>query len=107
MKTLLVQPFDPLLRVILLVAPVVAFFLALLNVHGIMGWIVLSFCSALLLFIVFVSSVRIRANDEAIVIWFFPYYKKRIPRKDIAKMYLDDVRPLEDFGGWGVKGNAR
>lgn len=42
-------------------------------------------------------------------IWFLavPFWAVRIRRSDVASVASVDVRPVEDFGGWGVKGASR
>jgi len=107
MKTLLRKPFNGGLRGILFVGPALLLLVAVFNVGDVIGWLVLVLAVALLLVVAFGSGVRIKADEDAVVIGLFPFFRKRLARDSIARIYAEEVRPFEDFGGWGVKGSAR
>lgn len=107
MKTLLRKHFSGSLKGILLFGPALLLVVAVLNIGDIMGWVVVAISVVLLVVITFGSGISIKANENVVVIGLFPFFRKRLSRDSIVRIYADEVRPFEDFGGWGVKGNAR
>ncbi|CAM2902852.1 DUF6141 domain-containing protein [Paenibacillus sediminis] len=50
---------------------------------------------------------RIRLNNEQLVLELIPFYKNKIRIADIQTINLITVRPLIDFGGWGLRFNGK
>ncbi|QYH34981.1 hypothetical protein [Salinibacterium sp. M195] len=107
MKRLLRKPLNRALRGTLLVSPALLLLVGVFTADSVVTWLILAAALTLLFVIIFGCGVSIKANDDAIVIGFFPFYRKRLSRDSIARVYADKVRPFEEFGGWGVKGSAR
>lgn len=63
--------------------------------------------TSLLVLMLVAPAVGIVATRDAV--WFVavPFWAVRIDLADISAVDGIEVRPLEDFGGWGVKGSSR
>lgn len=40
-------------------------------------------------------------------IGFFPFYRRTLPLSEIRSVAIVDIRPVQQFGGWGIKGLAK
>jgi len=71
------------------------------------GWWMLGVGIGLIVLMFIAPAVGIVATRDAV--WFVavPFWAVRIDLADISAVDGVEVRPLEDFGGWGVKGASR
>lgn len=107
MRTIAYRPFDTSLRAILFGGPAILLFVGLLNVDSVAGWIVAGAAVAVLVIITFFSGVRIRADDTSVAVSLVPFWGKRLRWSDVESIAVEEVRPFEDFGGWGIKGSQK
>ncbi len=68
--------------------------------------------AALLLFclplgIALFSGTILRTRKGRLVAGFVPFYWVRLPLDRIERIEVAEVKPFEDFGGWGIKGRSR
>ena len=72
---------------------------------GVWGmWVVLG-----VLLPVFILRVRlvVTVDDKDVVIRFAPVWTRRVARADIASCEVRDVRPVLQYGGWGIRYGGR
>ena len=52
--------------------------------------------------------VRIHVDDRlySVRLWPFPF-KSNVPRRSIKAAYRREVRPMKEYGGWGVRARRR
>jgi hypothetical protein len=107
MRTIAYRPFDTSLRAILFVGPAILLLVGLLNVDSVAGWIVAGAAAAVLVIITFFSGVRVRADETSVAVSLVPLWGKRLRWSDLESIDVEEVRPFEDFGGWGIKGSQK
>ncbi|WP_309067462.1 hypothetical protein [Microbacterium sp.] len=107
MRTIAYRPFDTSLRAILFVGPAILLLVALLNVDSPAGWIVAGAAVAVLIIITFFSGVRVRADETSVAVSLVPFWGKRLRWSEVESVFVEEVRPFEDFGGWGIKGSQK
>ena len=65
---------------------------------------------AILASLVLVLSMRVRIQVDdgfySLQLWPFPF-RSRVPREAITVAYMRQVRPLRQYGGWGVRTRRR
>ncbi|QZQ55369.1 hypothetical protein KZI27_19375 [Curtobacterium sp. TC1] len=107
MSVLSWQRFDIGLRLILCSGPLLVCVFSLAEFPEASGWWMLGVGSGALVMMLVAPVVAIIATRDAV--WFVavPFWAVRIAITDIASVNSVDVRPMEDFGGWGVKGASR
>lgn len=91
----------------LFVGPAILVLVGLLNVNSPGGWIAIVVAGMVLVVVTFFSGVRIRADESAVSIALVPFWGKRMRWSDISSVEIEEVRPFEDFGGWGIKGSQK
>lgn len=91
----------------LFIGPAIIVLVGLLNVDSIGGWIAIIGAGVILVVVTFFSGVRIRADETAVSISLAPFWGKRMRWSDITAVDIKEVRPFEDFGGWGIKGSQK
>jgi hypothetical protein len=101
------QRFNIGLRLILCGGPLLVCVFSFAEFPNASGWWMLAIGLAMLVIALVVPAVGIIATRESV--WFLavPFWAVRIKVTEIASVDCVDVRPLEDFGGWGVKGSSR
>ncbi|WP_309067338.1 hypothetical protein [Microbacterium sp.] len=107
LRTIAYRPFHAGLRAILFVGPAILLLVGLLNTASPAGWIVAGVAVAMLVVITFFSGVRIRADETSVAVSLVPFWGKRLRWSDVTSVVVEDVRPFEDFGGWGIKGTQK
>ena len=50
-----------------------------------------------------VMSMRVRVYSDAVSIDLLPFYRRRIPLRDIRIAHPSTYRPIREFGGWGIR----
>ena len=107
MRVLSWQRFDVCVRLILCSGPllVCVFFVAELPAAS--GWWMLGVGAGLLVLLFVAPAVGILATRGTVWLVAVPFWAVRTEFADIESVVDVDVRPLEDFGGWGVKGASR
>ncbi|OEI67727.1 hypothetical protein Cus16_2476 [Curtobacterium sp. ER1/6] len=71
------------------------------------GWWMLGFGGGLFVLMLTAPAVAIMTTRRAVWFVVVPFWAVRVRLDDIASIESVDVRPLEDFGGWGIKGASR
>lgn len=107
MRTISFRPFNAGLRAMLFIGPALLVLVGLLNVESPAGWIAIMVAAVVLVVVTFLSGVRIRADQTAVAVSLVPFWRKRMRWSDIASVDVEEVRPFEDFGGWGIKGSQK
>jgi hypothetical protein len=107
MKILSWQRFNIGLRLILCGGPLLVCVFSLAEFPQAGGWWMLGIGAGLIALMLAAPAVVITTNSTAVWLIAVPFWAVRIGRDDIASITSVDVRPLEDFGGWGVKGSSR
>lgn len=107
MKILSWQRFNIGLRLILCGGPLLVCVFSLAEFPQASGWWMLGIGAGLIALMLAAPAVVITTNSTAVWLIAVPFWAVRIERDDIASITSVDVRPLEDFGGWGVKGSSR
>lgn len=101
------QRFNIGLRLILCGGPLIVCVFSIAEFPSASGWwmLVAGFGATVLALIV--PAVGIVATRESV--WFLavPFWAVRIKKAEIASATAVDVQPLEEFGGWGIKGRSR
>lgn len=64
-----------------------------------------SLVATMLLLLVMHNWITIRPGE--VRIGYFPFYRRTLPMSEIQDVSIVDIRPVGQFGGWGVKGMAR
>ena len=78
-----------------------------LNVDTAAGAIVALLAVVLLVVITFFSGVLLRAGERGVSFSLVPFWGRRLRWENLARVDVEEVRPFEDFGGWGIKGSQR
>jgi hypothetical protein len=101
------QRFELGLRLVLCSAPALVCVFSLAEFPGPSGWILLG--SGLLAGVVAITlpAVAVVATERAVWLVGVPFWAVRIPWHRVADVSSTEVRPVEDFGGWGIKGSSR
>lgn len=101
------QRFNIGLRLILCGGPVLVCVFSIAEFPNASGWWMLGIGSGVLMLALVVPAVGIIATRNSV--WFLavPFWAVRIRIVEIASVTSVDVHPLEDFGGWGIKGSSR
>ncbi|CAH0162704.1 PH domain-containing protein [Microbacterium sp. Bi128] len=107
MRTIARRPFDAPLRAILFVGPAILLLVGILNVDTPAGAVVVLLAVVVLMVITFFSGVRLRAGERGVAVSLVPFWGRRLRWEQIARVDVEEVRPFEDFGGWGIKGSQR
>lgn len=107
MRILSWQRFNIGLRLILCGGPLLVCVFSLAEFPQASGWWMLGIGVGLIALMLAAPAVVITTNSTAVWLIAVPFWAVRIERDDIASITSVDVRPLEDFGGWGVKGSSR
>lgn len=107
MRTLARRPFHAPLRAILFVGPAIILLMGVLHVDTAAGAIVVLFAVVLLVGVTFFSGVLLRAGERGVSFSLVPFWGRRLRWEQLARVDVEELRPLEDFGGWGIKGSQR
>lgn len=107
MKILSWQRFNIGLRLILCGGPLLVCVFSLAEFPQASGWWMLGIGAGLIALMLTAPAVVITTNSTAIWLVAVPFWAVRIKFDDIVSITSVDVRPLEDFGGWGIKGSSR
>lgn len=101
------QRFDLGLRLVLCGAPLLVCVFSLAEFPEPSGWILLS--AGLLggALSITLPAVAIIATRRAMWIVGVPFWAVRLPWGRVAAVERAEVHPVEDFGGWGIKGSSR
>jgi len=107
MSVLSWQRFNIGLRLILSGGPALVCVFSIAEFPKASGWWMLGIGAGVLLLTLVVPAVGIIATRNAV--WFVavPFWAVHIRIDEIASVTSVDVHPLEDFGGWGIKGSSR
>lgn len=104
-RTLSFRPFGVGLRALLLIGPAAVLLMGAFTVDFVAGWTAFGTATIIVLVVTFLSGVRIPANTAAVAISLAPFWGKRLRWSNVVSIDVEEVRPFEDFGGWGVKGS--
>lgn len=107
MRILSWQRFNIGLRLILCGGPLLVCVFSLAEFPKASGWWMLGIGAGLITQMLTAPAVVITTNSTAVWLIAVPFWAVRIKFDEIASIMSVDVRPLEDFGGWGVKGSSR
>jgi hypothetical protein len=107
MKILSWQRFNIGLRLILCGGPLLVCVFSLAEFPQASGWWMLGIGAGLIALMLAAPAVVITTNSTAVWLVAVPFWAVRINVDDVASITSVDVRPLEDFGGWGIKGSSR
>jgi len=107
MKILSWQRFNIGLRLILCGGPLLVCVFSLAEFPQASGWWMLGIGAGLIVLMLTAPAVVITTNSTAVWLIAVPFWAVRIKVDDIASITSVAVRPLEDFGGWGIKGSSR
>jgi hypothetical protein len=75
--------------------------------HGTVRTAMIASGIVLVLVTAFLSGVGVIMTPKWILIVVLPLWVHRVSREGIVSVDAIEVRPFEDFGGWGIKGHAR
>jgi hypothetical protein len=95
------------LLVLVAVGPAVLIVVSALHLDSVGGVIALIASAMALAVVVRRCGARIRSTSTHLVLGFSPFWRSRLGRDDIARVDAVTVRPLQDYGGWGIKGRPR
>jgi hypothetical protein len=101
------HPMDATLKGILVLGPAIMALVSALHLDAVAGFVILALSVAALGGVIFGLGVRISDARDHIVLSLVPFWRSRLPKNLIAIVELDEIRPFEDFGGWGIKGQPR
>lgn len=101
------QRFDIGLRLILCSGPVLVCVFSLAEFPAASGWWMLGIGAGSIVLMLLAPAVGILRTRTAVWLVAVPFWAVRIRMDDIATISAVDIRPVEDFGGWGVKGASR
>lgn len=101
------QPFSPPLRGVLCTGPCVLFTVGIGELPGVAGIVMLASSALAIVMFSFFSGVGVFVTARSVVICVSPFWVHRIARERIIQVDGVEVRPFEDFGGWGMKGRSR
>jgi hypothetical protein len=107
MRVLSWQRFDVGPRLILCSGPTLICVFSLAEFPEASGWWMLGIGTASIVLMLSTPAVGIIATRNAVWLIAAPFWGVRVKIGDIASVTSADVRPMEDFGGWGVKGRSR
>ena len=107
MRVLSWQRFDIGLRLILCSGPVLICVFSLAEFPEASGWWMLGIGTASIVLMLSTPAVAIVATRNAVWLIAAPFWGVRVKIDDVASVASADVRPMEDFGGWGIKGRSR
>jgi hypothetical protein len=107
MHTIANRRFNAPLRAILFVGPAILLLVGVLNVNTPAGAMVVLAAIVVLVVVTFFSGVRLRAGKEGVAFSLVPFWGKRLRWGEVASVDVEEVRPFEDFGGWGIKGSHK
>jgi hypothetical protein len=107
MSVLSWQRFDIGLRLILCAGPLLVCVFSLAELPTASGWWALGIGTGLTMLLLVAPAVGVLAFRSTVWLIVVPFWAVRIEFADIASVDHVDVRPLEDFGGWGIKGTSR
>lgn len=107
MRVLSWQRFDIGLRLILCSGPVLICVFSLAEFPEVNGWWMLGIGTASIVLMLSTPAVAIIATRNALWLVAAPFWGVRVKIDDVASVASADVRPMEDFGGWGIKGRSR
>lgn len=67
------------------------------------------FIAAGLLLPAFLLSVKMTTvvSGDGLTVNYFPVYRRRIKKEEIAAFYVRDYRPVLEYGGWGIRWSIR
>lgn len=101
------QRFNIGLRLILCGGPLIVCVFSIAEFPNASGWWMLGIGSGAVLIALAVPAVGIVATRKSV--WFLavPFWAVRIRNTEIAAVTAVNVQPLEEFGGWGIKGHSR
>lgn len=69
--------------------------------------VIVTIVLAATLVLVYVAHAWITITSGEVQLGYFPLYRRTIPISDIQELTLVTVRPVRDFGGFGVRGLAK
>jgi hypothetical protein len=98
---------DLRLRLIVAAGPTVVLTVTAFHLNAVGGVIAFAGCATLLAVIVSHAGVAITRVDKRIRIGFIPFWFVTLSFAGIDHVSAEEVRPFEDFGGWGIKGRSR
>lgn len=101
------RPLGAALKGILAVGPILMLLTSALHLRETVGLIVLVLSAGALVGVVFGLGVRISETRTYFVVSLLPFWRSRIRKTEVASVGVEEVRPFEDFGGWGIKGRSR
>ncbi|MBZ4488496.1 hypothetical protein LQ938_14970 [Microbacterium sp. cx-55] len=107
METIAHRRFSAPLRAVLFVGPAILLLVGVLNVRTPAGAVVVLVAIAMLIVVTFFSGVRLRAGQAGVAFSLVPFWGKTLRWTHIAAIDVEEVRPFEDFGGWGIKGSQK
>ncbi|WP_066517306.1 hypothetical protein [Curtobacterium ammoniigenes] len=107
MSVLSWQRFNIGLRLILCGGPVLVCMFSIAGFPNASGWWMLGIGAALIVLMLVAPAVAIIATRTTVWLIAVPFWAVRVKKVEIASVTSVDVRPLEDFGGWGIKGGSR
>jgi hypothetical protein len=101
------QRFNIGLRLLLCGGPVLVCVFSLAEFPEASGWWMLGIGTGLLALMLVAPAVGIISTRTTVWLLAVPFWAVCIKVADIASVTTVDVHPLEDFGGWGIKGTSR
>lgn len=70
--------------------------------------LVFGYASILVVAVLIVSLHNwLTVGDNGVRIGYFPFYRRTIPYNEIREIRIVEIKPVGQFGGWGLKGLPR
>lgn len=107
MSVLSWQRFNIGLRLILCGGPVLVCVFSIAEFPKASALWMLGIGAGVLLLTLVVPAVGIIGTRSSVWLLAVPFWAVRIRVSEIGSVTAVDVHPLEDFGGWGIKGSSR
>ncbi|WP_420370266.1 hypothetical protein [Curtobacterium sp. L1-20] len=101
------QRFNIGLRLLLSGGPILVCAFSVAEFPKTSGWWMLGIGTGVLLLTLVVPAVGIIATRKSVWLLAVPFWAVRIRLVEITSVDTVDVHPLEEFGGWGIKGSSR
>ncbi|MDM8083976.1 hypothetical protein QUV83_04250 [Cellulomonas cellasea] len=107
MRRIAFRPFHPGLRLMIAIGPAIVAVVIAATASSTAEWVAVGVAVSLLLVIVFATGAALYADERRVAVALAPFWRRTIRWENVESVELRTVRPLEDFGGWGIKGSHR
>jgi hypothetical protein len=101
------RPFDAGLKGVIVMGPAALVFVGAFHLDSWGGVATVVLSAAASVVVAGLAGARISAGRGRVRLSIVPFWTLRLHQNDIESVTAEKVRPLEDFGGWGIKGRSR